>query len=129
MSCFRLILLSFNLSKSSINLYSSEYEVQFQEKAWSILLYITYSYFLIVDSHLMPLFWQGSGYWQFSGRLAVVVINQVTWCQGETAEPRGCLSFREHGSHPPAQVCYIYTMYPICMCLNEKVVLIIFLPP
>lgn len=64
---------------------------------------------VILDTHLMPLFWHGlprltldREYWQFSGRLAAGVINRAILCQGETAEPRGWLSIREsRQSRPP----------------------------
>ena len=66
---------------------------------------------VILDTHLMPLFWQGlprrtpdRGYWQFSGRLAAGVINLAIPCQGETGEPKGWLSIREcRQTRPQAQ--------------------------
>lgn len=68
----------------------------------------------------MPLFWQDAGYRQLSGGLTVLVINQVIWCQGETARPRGCLSIRECGSHLIAADCYTYSATPPYVCINEK---------
>lgn len=74
-----------------------------------------------LDAFILARCW----YWQFSGRLAALVINQVIWCLGETAESRGCLSIRNKAAIPIHGAAITILYVPHACALSEKVVFII----